>query len=246
MILTIQNTVPEELHPFQRWAWRPITNQVRPGKDSPYDNKFGGVPYLLSNEEHPLCQNCKEPMQLFLQLQLGRIPDEIKKYFPGFGVLQLFYCTNAGVGCEMECKAWEPFAKSHLTRIIPIGHHSQPKAQKVRDALPVAEISRWKKLPDYPTYIEAKSLRLPINDMAWEDIANREVTQCLPEDKLWGWPTWTGNVSYPNCPTCQTPMRYLFQFASQLNLSYSFGEHGYGYIVQCKKHTEQLTFFWNC
>ena len=54
----------------------------------------------------------QQPLQLFLQLNLGALPAELGSTF-GTGLLQLFYCTNEACAGE---GGWEPFADD-LTRV---------------------------------------------------------------------------------------------------------------------------------
>src|SRR5262249_51977220 len=111
---TMSIHIPTALRPFKRQAWKPV---VIDQDGSYFASKFSGTPYLKQNEEYPRCQNCREPLQLFIQINLNEVPQAVAKEF-GEGLLQLFYCTNAEPQCEVECEAFFPFAKSVLVRII--------------------------------------------------------------------------------------------------------------------------------
>src|SRR5436190_16567825 len=104
------NEIPLILVPHSRIAWKPITkkgDKIRSG------SKFSGKPWLAKGETYPECQNCGNPMQLFLQLNLQDLPEPLLGKF-GEGLLQMFYCTDSGSDCEVDCEAFSPFAKSEL------------------------------------------------------------------------------------------------------------------------------------
>jgi len=61
------------------------------------DSKFGGYPYLRTEDDWPVCPNCKRNMQLFLQLELEKIPVSKQQ-----GLLQMFYCTSFDPFCESD------------------------------------------------------------------------------------------------------------------------------------------------
>jgi uncharacterized protein YjbI with pentapeptide repeats/uncharacterized protein YwqG len=66
-------------------------------------------------------------------------------------------------------------------------------------------------------------------------------------DKLAGWPHWVQSIEYPNCPVCSKLMdRLVFEFASDDNVPFLWGDVGVGYILQCPDHVEQLAFLWQC
>ena len=66
-------------------------------------------------------------------------------------------------------------------------------------------------------------------------------------DKLAGYPRWVQDPEYPNCPVCDRLMNQLiFEFASDDNIPYLWGDVGTGYFVQCPEHKEQVTFLWQC
>ena len=75
------------LTPLRRTAYLPLTKI----SDSLFsaDSKFGGYPYLRNTQDWPICPNCNNHMQLFLQLNLNDLPFKKENE-----LIQLFYCTN--------------------------------------------------------------------------------------------------------------------------------------------------------
>ena len=70
---------------------------------------------------------------------------------------------------------------------------------------------------------------------------------CVPGDKLGGWPFWIQVAEYHHCRRCRTLMTtVLFQLESEHNLSYWFGQAGIGWILQCPKDKDVMTFTWQC
>src|SRR6516164_8055573 len=93
----------------RRLAWKPI---VEKGDGPATGSKFCGVPWIAPDAPWPECGHCKKPLPLFLQLDLGELPEELGYRF-GKGLLQLFYCTRD------DCQGnggWEPFAED-LSRV---------------------------------------------------------------------------------------------------------------------------------
>ncbi|WP_104901104.1 DUF1963 domain-containing protein [Nostoc sp. 'Peltigera membranacea cyanobiont' N6] len=80
----------KKLSGVKRLAWKPI---VQEGDGDLTVSKFGGKPWLNADEEWPCCPNCGKPIQLFLQLNLDELPQNLNTKF-GNGILQFFYCTN--------------------------------------------------------------------------------------------------------------------------------------------------------
>ena len=67
------------------------------------------------------------------------------------------------------------------------------------------------------------------------------------KDKLAGYPRWIQNPEYPNCSICDRTMdRLIFEFASDDNIPYLWGDVGTGYFLQCPEHKQQVTFLWQC
>lgn len=65
----------------------------------------------------------------------------------------------------------------------------------------------------------------------------------LEGDKLSGHPYWHQSEEFPNCPVCDRLMdRLIFQFASDDNIPYLWGDCGTAYILQCPECKEQVTF----
>ena len=79
-----------KLSHLKRKAWKPI---VQEGDGAIAASKYAGKPWLNEDEEYPTCPNCSKSMQLFLQLNLDELPQNLKSRF-GSGILQFFYCTN--------------------------------------------------------------------------------------------------------------------------------------------------------
>ena len=74
-----------------------------------------------------------------------------------------------------------------------------------------------------------------------------EKTLLYEKDKLAGYPRWVQDPQYPNCPLCDRSMeRLIFEFASDDNIPFLWGDGGTGYFLQCPKHKEQVAFLWQC
>lgn len=241
-------------------AWKPI---IEDGDSASTASKFCGTPWIGPDIPLPKCGYCKKPLQLFLQLDLGDLPEELGQRF-GVGLLQLFYCTRDE--CQSE-GGWEPFADdlSRVRVVQPGGASHKASVPEQEGHFPAKRIVGWSKFLDLPIPCEhdelglkysydfvAGTLRIecpelefdlsnPMNDCPAEEIA---VSQ--PGDKLAGWPAWIQDVEYPNCPRCGRRMVHVFQVDSEDNIPFMFGDVGCGHITQCPEHKEVVAFGWAC
>lgn len=230
------------LEPYKRTAWFPQTVERCCALEA---SKFSGVPFLADSEDWPCCEHCKQPLQLFLQLNSKHLPEQAGQPF-GEGYLQVFYCTNWDQECEIECEAYLPFSKSTLIRVAPFGTISNHKytTSPVAEAFPEKEITGWSAEDDYPNPDELEILGCKLTKDQRDILYDQDYP--LSKDKLLGWPYWVQNVEYPDCPECGEPMQLIFQIDSDDNLPYMFGDTGCAHITQCKTHPHIMAIAWAC
>ncbi|MEH1897802.1 MAG: DUF1963 domain-containing protein [Nostoc sp.] len=287
----------KKLSGVKRLAWKPI---VQEGDGDLTVSKFGGKPWLNADEEWPCCPNCGKPIQLFLQLNLDELPQNLNTKF-GNGILQFFYCTNeiivehdtglygrtveecetlmmnlphdmpikgrigvhvdwqGDIGkvkilaceqdCVSDCEGWSPFSRCQLVRIfkpkIPSAFFEIPE---IGNLFEPKLIVGWKEVDDYPNWLEIDDFETTLDEDEkdfLDEILMEELHQ--GSDKLAGWADWVQHPEYPDCPICKHPMNeFVFQFESDDNIPYMWGDGGVGYIVQCPEHKETVAFFWQC
>lgn len=68
----------------------------------------------------------------------------------------------------------------------------------------------------------------------------------IAKDKLYGWPYWIQSVEYPFDRKTESQMQLLFQFDSEDNLPYMFGDAGIGHLTQSPDNDKELGFGWAC
>lgn len=233
--------VPKEIEVFKKSAWKPV---VVEGDGSRLDSKFAGTPFIPAGEDYPLCGNCGKPLQLFLQLDLDKLPSALGDEF-GRGLVQFFYCTSEQPFCEIDSEAYMPFAKSVLTRIIePEDLESANENATYGGAFPPRLITGWEETDDYPNWEESVILGIDRDSPAIDELIESDYR--VGGDKLAGYPMWIQGVEYPDCPVCKEKMRLLFQIDSEDNIPFMFGDVGCGHLTQCKTHKDQLAFGWAC
>ena len=230
---------------LDRLFWLPITSDSDGNVSA---SKFSGQPVLAPNESWPLCQNCHQPMQLMVQLNCSELPTEMRE-LAGTGLIQLFYCVNSDPHCELDCDAWEPFAKSVLARRI----HPQTEglALTLPDGhYPAKQITGWEiGLAEFPGPEEVNEI-MSAKGIDWSSEESEQLytAKIYPSvgEKLGGWPNWIQGVEYPECPECQHSMSFLLQLDSEQNLPYSWGDVGIGHLCVCPQHEQILAFRWAC
>lgn len=236
----------EKIRQFRRIAFEPVTED-RDGDLTA--SKFSGKPWLAETENWPTCGICGKKMQLFVQLNLDNLPQELNNQF-GSGLLQMFYCTNSDVMCEVQAEAYFPFAKSTFLRVVnptagkAAANIGIPLPGVIPDYFPAKIITGWVQKEDFPNLDEIESLGLKLTDTAWDEIADNYYPH--GGDKLAGWPAWVQSIEYPDCPICGKPMRLVFQVDSEDHLPYMFGDVGWGHITQCQTHLDVVAFGWAC
>jgi hypothetical protein len=235
-------TTEKQLKPFRRNAWFPRVAFRSAARDA---SKFSGTPALAEEEAWPLCRHCRQPMQLFIQLNSAHLPQEAGQPF-GDGFLQVFYCTNKETSCETECEAFFPFSQSTLVRVLDFTRAQTQGSidNPVNGAFPEKAITGWEVQADYPNGEELDELGCSLSDEQFECLS--EMGYPLPKDKLLGWPFWVQGVEYPECPDCGKRMNLIFQIDSEDNLPYMFGDVGCAHITQCATHKDRMAIAWAC
>jgi uncharacterized protein YwqG len=223
---------------------------IEPGDGPTTASKFSGKAYVLEGEDWPLCPNCNKPMQLFLQLDLGSLPKELKGRF-GTGLLQMFYCTSFEPNCEVASSGWVPFSKNGVVRVLrPKGPGKDLEVPSIERYFPAKRIVGWEPLDDYPGLEVLEEQGVEIDNSHYDRIFEEEKKRTWPSphqgDKLGGWPFWCQSPEYPECPKCGKTMRLLFQFDSEDDVPYMWGDSGIGHITQCEDHKDVVAFGWAC
>lgn len=234
----------DKIAPYKRKTWMPFVEEGV--EDEAVSSKIGGAAYLAPGEKHPDCANCHEPLTLFLQLNPTTLPDDCDLDLEPDKLIQLFYCTNQHPHCEIECQAWQPFAKSELARTIalPTTEVNLP-ATKIARQFPVRLVSDWIENEDYPDWHEMQRGAAGLSEKEVEELETLENAVPKAADKLGGWPYWVQGVEYPNCPECGIQMHMIFQLDSQHHLPYMFGDAGIAHLHQCRVHKHVLAFSWS-
>ncbi|HEV7226064.1 MAG TPA: DUF1963 domain-containing protein [Pirellulales bacterium] len=258
------SVIVEQLEPWRakhrRAAWKPI---VEEGDRAITASKFSGVPWIGPTAPWPECMLCKQPLPLFVQLNLDELPDELEGRF-GTGLLQLFYCLTD------ECQGfggWAPFEDS-LSRVRVVradGHATPVEARRAATHFPPKQIVGWERFLDLPASPDHEELGLlydydlgartaqiecPELGLTFKNIRDERLPEKIADsdsgDKLAGWPAWSQGPEYPHCPKCGRRMILVFQIDSEDNLPFMFGDTGTGHITQCPDHRDVVAFGWAC
>lgn len=246
----------------ERPAWQPVVAGREPSTLG--QSKFGGAVELVAGEAAPTCKECGRELQLFVQLDLARLPGH-----EGSGVLQLLYCAGSFFGpSEQHDECWaeggyEAFNTDvALCRVVAA---DQLEATEHTGPIPPKTITSWVQFKDRPhpndhercgltadydretKQITYRGPNFTIEHIdGLEDRLNEEICRVTAGDKLGGWPFWIQGAEYPNCSRCGQQMTLLFQLDSEDNIPYMFGDSGCGHITQCAEHPDVVSFSWAC
>lgn len=235
----IKQRLLAQLEPFKKTAYIPATESV--GSAFTADSKIGGLPYLRNGGDWPVCPNCNNHMQLFLQLNLNELPVNAEN-----SLIQLFYCTNDKPMCESDCEAYFPFSKSVVCRKIKVENPPVEITPTLVGPFHEKRIIGWIPIDDYPHYDELADLGLNLDEEDFEILEIAEEGISIAGDKLFGWPHWVQSVEYPFDRKTGSQMNLLFQLDSEVNLPYMFGDSGIGHLTQSPDNENELAFAWAC
>jgi hypothetical protein len=241
---SIEATTPEELmqalKSFERAAWVPTLVEKRSGAEC---SKFGGVPWLSSNEPWPRCGQCDSYMNLFVQLNSAELPREADEYIDG--LLQVFVCTYETAE-DGVCRSHETFSNAAWVRIC------RPSGPPAFRELPDPElydeqhIVGWTRKSDLPEGRELQTMGVTLSDGQQDMQIDNDFDFPIEGDKLLGWPAWQQNVERHECPICHEAMRPIFQIDACRGVPALLWDGGRGWIVQCPKHRDTVALHWTC
>lgn len=234
----IQNALQKLAH-LKRTAYIPKT--VEQAHTFSAESKFGGFPYLRNVFDWPVCPGCNKNMQLFVQLDMSRLPERAST-----SLLQLFYCTSEEPQCEIDQEAWSPFGESTVCRKIQVEGDSAKHMPLMDEIYPERKIVGWEAKDDYPNWEELNDMGIDMDEEHMDLLYENEIGTPLAGDKLFGWPYWVQGVEYPKDPKTGSTMQLLFQIDSEVNLPFMFGDSGAGHITQSPDNDEVLAFGWAC
>ncbi len=238
----------------RRLAWDPV---VAPG-DGQTASKFGGTAWTGPAAPWPACGECGKRMPLFLQLDLAALPGELGGRF-GDGLLQLFYCTADT--CD---GGYETFGRQSCARVVRPDGESAAAPAGVDGGFPGSVVTGWERFEDLPspeehgdlgveyTYSGPDGTRVVcveldlVADGVRDDGLAEAIGAARDGDKLAGWPDWVQGAEYPSCPRCEKRMELVFQFDSEDNVPFMFGDVGIGHVTQCPEHKDVVAFGWAC
>jgi uncharacterized protein YwqG len=164
----------KELH--CRMAWKPIVSE---SPECSSISKFGGIPLLKAGETWPVCSGCKQPMQLFLQLDLSSVPSASPAYRQQ-GILQFYFCTS-----YEDCGNYEPFGEGMLVRVLEpnLVASTETVVPENLDVFEASHIVDWELFDDYPSGTERTELGLEIEYPEGFDENGQTVTNLQWKEK---------------------------------------------------------------
>jgi len=262
-----------KINSLKRKAWFPVT--VKQDGDLT-TSKFAGKPWLSQGESFPYCDCCNSLMRFFFQLNLEQIPNNIKGKFGNglLQFFYCVDCDDSQPFSKSHLVRIIELKGEPAEYELPHFQDAWTDDSLVRKSngqFPAKIIVNWKETTDYPDWIDMESMGITLDDKELEqenlsyfsdlkreyhlrsqkseivDNVMYEEKIFPDKDKLGGYPRWVQDPEYPNCPQCNCSMdRLIFEFASDDNIPYLWGDVGTGYFLQCPEHKKQVTFLWQC
>lgn len=240
-------TPPRTFAPLEVWrrsAFFPVTEDE--DVDAPA-SKFGGLPWLPTGVEWPLCGGCSKPLTLLAQLEIASLPPAVGA--AGAGLLQVFYCIEASG--PSSCDSWEDDSDAVCVRLVEShGYGANGESGVDPSALPAHRVVGWVECDDWPSSIDWDTLGIALSPEDESDFDALEDRDLAPtprgRDKVGGWPLWVQGAEWGHCQLCNQQMIPLLQIDSEDHVAYMFGDSGIAHVCQCPAHPEQLSWGWAC
>jgi len=236
-----EKDVPRWLFSRRKIAWEPLLDDGKEGK--PTDTRYGGRPWLLAGEQHPLCGNCNNLLSLLCQLNLSFIPPYTDITGGGGngglsqqeGLIQLLICP---FGCDNG--SLFPQNQTHLIRHIELSNKKGTLSSS-GSPFPPKLVAGWKPRSDLPN---VHSFSKPTTAQK-SHLSSQETSSLLSKhDKLYGYPFWAKYPIYPSCPECYEKMDVFFQLSGEDHqLEGVTGSSSISHIYHCSEHSK-FAFSW--
>lgn len=205
--------------------------------------KFGGNPVLMCPIEWPTCRHCGKRMTFLAQIPLLQPIRISSKYAMAY----IFMCPgNFDKNGWLECETWLPFSGANE---VILQEYSP-------SAILIDSVCEY---PDYVVDFE-HVLESPV-DTSDCSVDEQDRLTVSEFSKIGGVPFWLQANETPACQKCKRPMKFVAQFAAELdgNLpadprkwddeKYKFfhfgGDDGIGYLFICKNECG-AAFLWQC
>lgn len=269
--------------PKMRTAWAPVLESS--SSPEHLGSHFGGVAALQPGEQWPRCQACQKRMLLVAQIDSQTLPSQAQSQL-GQGVLQLFYCVDDACNVDEAWAPFAGNSLSRLIPsqgLVAPASDDQflPPAfpcHQVQSWVELQEGPNWEES-------DAGEVEALGYTQDWAEIAaqspraeglRKQYSKLLEHfkvdeqdlseivalsrnyrgDKLFGWPSWSQAVEYPNCRECNTPMQMVLQInndghqqsepGNQSCFGQIFAGDGNGHLYRCPQHPQEMTFSWAC
>lgn len=202
--------------------------------------KFGGAPIFMQAIDWPTCRHCLQKMVFLAQIPL----QQPIRFSNEYEMAYVFMCPgkfdNKG---WLECHTWLPFSGANA---VILQEHSDKGIS--------SEIGS--EYPDYALNLEQKLE--PFIDTADYSIDENIRSMVTEQTKIGGVPLWLQANETPLCPQCNKPMRFVAQFAAELDGGlpadptkwdkekykfFDFGDAGIGYLFICENECK-AAFLW--
>ncbi|GIQ82488.1 protein of unknown function DUF1963 [Kipferlia bialata] len=162
-------------------------------------------------------------MVLLAQINLSQMPSEVQETLElgEAGLLQVWMCHDC------DCESWEPFAASHLVRVVPAASLDRARDRSgvvslypdgqystsqddIYTERPVTGLVRREDFPKGPEVgdilrqagtegADREALEEHCNERQFGDDRANDVY-------IGGWFNWLQDVTFPGCPECSDPM----------------------------------------
>jgi uncharacterized protein YwqG len=238
------------LKPLLKPCTRLILNPDRSAKAQSLQTKFGGLPYLESHDEWPMCSACGNALVFIAQFNLSDCAHET----PDNALYLFYYCMEClpwgGKDSERGQWAVRRYVDATLEKLKPLSKAASNPEQAIPPCTvrhgAVMTLPDWEELDNADIRAACAALDAQEPWEAYAEAATRLGSLHDSATLIDAYPFWIQGRAEKNCPQCSAPMQVLIQIDSDEKIRLMWGDMGLIYLFQCRQHPHIFTFELQC
>jgi len=192
--------------------------------------KFGGLPYLVQNEQWPVCSVCHRPMSFIFQANIADISGVFR--LDDYDLLTFYYCLDCCPRSSQEERGYRLQLRQTSRGDALQAAHFALRREEAAEPCECAVVFRpIEDLPPAETLVAILG-----TDEGVLDEYNRHIERLrrgnLCASKIGGYPHWVQVEPTVRC-RCGMAMRFFAQIESEVEANLLWGDNGVLYLFLC-------------